>query len=68
MYMHIRIYTLNLYMHFSDEKSVYALWILYVFGINTGWIILESVRNEWKFDLLIKNSVWRRLRRAKKGL
>ena len=30
--------------------------------------LLRTVRNDWKLHLGMKNSVWRRLRRAKRGI
>ena len=52
---------------FLRNKWVCAVWFLRIFGENMDWIKPEGVRKQRKLELVTKNSVWRRLRRAKKG-
>ena len=86
VYMHIRIYTWDVYMHLFEKNvciSLYASlcicrierFLRCVYSVFRGiissllnFVVSEKIKNEWELDLVMKNSVWRRLRRAKKEI
>ena len=83
VYMHIRIYTRDVYMQlFGKNMCICRLCIILcsfqrfsrcVYSVFQGiisslldFVVSEKIKNEWELDLVMKNSVWRRLRRAKR--